>query len=102
MIVLLVMFAFGVSSTALMFKNQNLDSNLLRNVFFPAYFVIGGEYYTRNIIMKAASNLCTSDDWYLYSECPDQTGASVTLALYVLYLVFLNILLVNLLIAIFK
>jgi hypothetical protein len=37
-----------------------------------------------------------------YDTCPDYLGAQFTLALYVLYLVFLNILLVNLIIAIFK
>ena len=45
------MFAFGVSTQALMFPNQALDDNLLRSVFFPAFFIIGGEYYTRDTIM---------------------------------------------------
>jgi hypothetical protein len=52
LIVLLFMFAFGVSTQSLLYHNQNLDSKLLRNVFFPSYFVIGGEYYTRNSIMN--------------------------------------------------
>ena len=46
-------FAFGVSTQALMYFNQNLNSDLLKNVFFPAYFVIGGEYYTWDYILNA-------------------------------------------------
>ena len=41
------MFAFGVSTQALLYHNQKLDSNLLKSVFFPAFFFIGGEYYTK-------------------------------------------------------
>ncbi|CAF0980027.1 unnamed protein product [Brachionus calyciflorus] len=100
LIVLLFMFAFGVSTTALMFQNQALDKHLLKNVFLPAYFMIGGEYYTRTVIMDASSGQCS--DSSPYSECPEETGSSVALALYVIYLIFLNILLVNLLIAIFN
>ena len=49
-IILLVMFGFGICMQALMYHNAKLDANLLSNVFFPAYFVIGGQY-TRNTIM---------------------------------------------------
>jgi hypothetical protein len=34
----------------MMFGNQELNGNLLRQVFLPAFFIIGGEYYTRNIL----------------------------------------------------
>ena len=50
-IVLLFMFAFGISTQALMYHNQTLDSSLLQNVFFPAFFIIGGEYFTQELIM---------------------------------------------------
>ncbi|RNA09709.1 transient receptor potential cation channel subfamily M member 3 isoform X26 [Brachionus plicatilis] len=99
LIVLVFMFAFGISSTALMFENSELNINLVKNVFLPGYFMIGGEYYTLEEIMSAASGTCT--DTEVYEKCPDEIGASVALALYIIYLIFLNILLVNLLIAIF-
>ena len=51
LIVVLFMFAFGVSTQSLMYHNQPLDSELLKNVFFPSFFVIFKEYYTRNSIM---------------------------------------------------
>lgn len=112
-IVLVFMFAFGVSTQALLYHNQKLDINLLSNVFFPSYFMIGGEYYTRETIMTSAtceqsntsqianftySNLYGSSS----SDCPDPIGSNVALAIYVGYLIILNILLVNLLIAIFS
>jgi len=50
-IVLVFMFAFGVSTQSLMYHNQELDRQLLKNVFFPSYFIIAGEYYTRETIM---------------------------------------------------
>jgi hypothetical protein len=46
------MFAFGVSTQALMYPNQALDKALLNNIFFPSFFVIGGEYYTKDLIMS--------------------------------------------------
>ena len=39
---------------------------------------------------------------YTHDDCPDPHGAQVTLAIYVAYVIILNILLVNLLIAIFR
>ena len=44
-------FAFGVSTQSLLYHNMPLDRNLIKNVFFPAYFVIGGEYYTAESIL---------------------------------------------------
>ena len=39
------LLAVGVSTQALMYPNSDLDYDLLKNVFYPAYFIIGGEYY---------------------------------------------------------
>lgn len=50
-IILVFIFAFGVSTQSLLYHNMPLDSNLIKNVFFPAYFVIGGEYYTAESIL---------------------------------------------------
>lgn len=107
LIVVLFMFAFGVSTQALMYHNQDLNGKLLKNVFFPAYFIIGGEYYTRETIMGAdecqvQDTTRNVTDKYSADDCPEVVGANVSLALYVIYLLFLDILLVNLLIAIFK
>jgi hypothetical protein len=57
LIVLLVMFGFGIITQALMYPNAELNANLLKNIFFPAYFVTGGEYYTRSNIMNGMLEL---------------------------------------------
>ena len=49
------MFAFGVSTQALMYPNQELGKDVLKNIFFPSFFIIGGEYYTRDLIMSGNS-----------------------------------------------
>ncbi len=51
-ILILLVFAFGVSTQALMYPNQTLDRYLLKNVFFPGFFILGKEYYTREAIMS--------------------------------------------------
>jgi hypothetical protein len=37
------MFAFGVSTQALLYPNQDLDWALLGNVFLPSYFIMSGD-----------------------------------------------------------
>lgn len=51
-IVIVFIFAYGVATQALMYHNQELDLSLIKNVFFPAYFVIGGEYFEREKLME--------------------------------------------------
>jgi hypothetical protein len=53
-IVLVFMFAFGVSTQALLYPNQNLTSTVLGNVFLPSYFILSGDNYAlRKTIMYA-------------------------------------------------
>lgn len=133
---IIVIFAFGVTSQALMFPNQDLSSSLLGQIFLPAYFVIAGGYSLDNVyaainnnlignnsmkslvktlsienIYKGATcdslNLNTSISFSNYkynalSDCPNQTGAIVTLILVIFYIIILVVMLLNLLIAIFK
>jgi hypothetical protein len=52
LIIVLFMFAFGISSQSLMFPNSNLDSYLFRSVFFPAYFVSAGNYLSLSTVLN--------------------------------------------------
>jgi len=97
LVLVLVIFAFGVATQSLMYPNQRLDADLLKKVFFPTFFFLGHEHYTRHEIMNSAT--CSPDAG---TRCPDQLGASVSLALYVVYLIAINLFLTNLLIAILK
>ena len=106
LVILAFMFAFGVSTQGLMYHNVPVDLELVKNVFLPAFFIIGGEYYTKDDML--AVNYCEvndtsrySTDQYDHADCMDITGTPVALSIYVFYLLILNILLVNILIAIF-
>ena len=90
-----------------MYHNSLLNSDLLKNVFMPAFWVIGGDYYTKSLLLDPTdSSQCNPTNGSIYEyqagDCPNEVGANVSLAIFVLYLILLNILLVNLLIAIFK
>ncbi len=50
-IVLVFIFAYGVSTQSLMYHNQELSFDLLKNVFYPAYFLVVGDFYEREKIM---------------------------------------------------
>jgi hypothetical protein len=53
-IVLIFMLAFGVSTQALLYPNQDLDWVLLGNVFIPSYFIMSGDDYNiRSNILSA-------------------------------------------------
>ena len=43
--IIVFIFAFGVSTQALLFPNQNLDLTLLANIFYPSFLVITGSDY---------------------------------------------------------
>ena len=60
-IVIVFMLAFGVSTHALLFPNQDFNGSLLGNLFLPAYFIMSGDDYTiRDTIIKAISANLTS------------------------------------------
>jgi hypothetical protein len=53
-IVIIFMIAFGVSTQALLYPNQDLDWALLGNVFLPSYFIMSGDDYSiRSNILSA-------------------------------------------------
>ena len=55
------MFAFGVSTQALLYPNQELSAILLGNAFIPAYFIIVGDNYSiRGTILSAIRGLTSN------------------------------------------
>ena len=54
------MFAFGVSTQGLMYHNMPLDLELVKNMFLPAFWVIGGEYI--NVDNMLAVDSCQIND----------------------------------------
>ena len=55
-----------------------------------------------NLIKAGTCNSSTDLSSSGQEFCPDEIGADISLAIYVPYIIFLNIMLINLLIAIFK
>ncbi len=43
--IIVFIFAFGVSTQALLFPNQNLDLTLLANIFYPSFLLMTGSDY---------------------------------------------------------
>ena len=41
-IVIVVIFAFGISIQSLLFPNQDLNFKLLGEIFLPSYFIMAG------------------------------------------------------------
>jgi len=106
-IILLYMFTYSIVSHALQFHNSVPSIELLKDIFFPGYFILGGEHYKLADMRDATSNQCYQNytslaDFSTDQTCPEPNGAQVSLALYVFYLLFMLILIQNLLIAIFS
>jgi hypothetical protein len=53
LLIVLFMFAFGISYQALQYHNVPLNWMLFKNVFLTAFFVIAGEYYTRDTMINS-------------------------------------------------
>ena len=67
-IIWLFIFAFGVSTQALMYPNQTLSITVLKNVFFPAFFVLGGDFYTSDLIMSGNFDFNSANLAFILSE----------------------------------
>ena len=53
-IVIIFILAFGISTQALLYPNQELDPRLLGNIFLPAYFILSGDdFKIRETIMSS-------------------------------------------------
>ncbi|RNA33304.1 transient receptor potential cation channel subfamily M member 4-like, partial [Brachionus plicatilis] len=106
-IVLAFLMAFGISYHALNYHNIRPSLDLVKNFFLPSFFIIPQEYYTVDSLLEADTcEVNKTDrvltDEYSLDDCVDKEGSQVALALYTIYTVFISVLMVNLLIAIFS
>jgi hypothetical protein len=105
-LIVISMFAFGVSTYALQYHNNIPSYSLLKAVFFPGYFVFAGEFYTLHDMREAPDSSCFQNftsimDFTENRDCIEPVGSQVGIAIYVIYLLYMYFLIVNLLIAIF-
>ena len=56
LIILVFIFAFGISMQSLMHPNKKIGSRLLKNIFYPSFFVLAGEYgeHSGNFLLSMA------------------------------------------------
>ncbi|VEN52666.1 unnamed protein product, partial [Callosobruchus maculatus] len=91
-LLLIVLMSFGVSRQAILFPDQEASWTIARDVFLEPYFMLYGEVYADKIDPP-----CGIDE-----EEPCRTGRWITPAIMSIYLLVANILLINLLIAVFN
>lgn len=92
-LLLVVLMSFGVSRQSILFPNEEANWSLIRDVYFQPYFMLYGEVFADDIDPPCG-------------ESPDQkpcvTGHWLTPITMSMYLLIANILLINLLIAVFN
>ncbi|KAJ4923406.1 hypothetical protein JOQ06_000739 [Pogonophryne albipinna] len=98
-IMLVVLMSFGVAKQAILHPDEEPTWRLARNIFYMPYWMIYGEVFADSIDSPCGDNLYDEDGKKLPPCIP---GAGLTPALMACYLLVANILLVNLLIAVFN
>uniref|UniRef100_A0A8C5A965 Transient receptor potential cation channel, subfamily M, member 1b n=1 Tax=Gadus morhua TaxID=8049 RepID=A0A8C5A965_GADMO len=98
-IMLVVLMSFGVSRQAILHPDEEPTWRLARNIFYMPYWMIYGEVFADSIDPPCGEHLYDEDGKKLPPCIP---GAWLTPALMAGYLLVANILLVNLLIAVFN
>ncbi|CAH1966853.1 unnamed protein product [Acanthoscelides obtectus] len=91
-LLLIVLMSFGVSRQAILFPDQEPSWMIARDVFLEPYFMLYGEVYADKI-----DPTCGGE-----GEEPCRTGKWITPTIMSIYLLVANILLINLLIAVFN
>ncbi|XP_075981587.1 transient receptor potential cation channel, subfamily M isoform X3 [Anticarsia gemmatalis] len=92
-LLLVVLMSFGVARQAILYPEQEASWYLIREVFFQPYFMLYGEVFAGDI-----DPVCGMDN--LDHKCV--TGRWITPIAMTIYLLVANILLINLLIAVFN
>uniref|UniRef100_A0A665TI38 Transient receptor potential cation channel subfamily M member 1 n=1 Tax=Echeneis naucrates TaxID=173247 RepID=A0A665TI38_ECHNA len=104
-IMLVVLMSFGVARQAILHPDEEPTWRLARNIFYMPYWMIYGEVFADSIDRKTRVHTPCGDN--MYDEDgkklpPCIPGAWLTPAIMACYLLVANILLVNLLIAVFN
>uniref|UniRef100_A0AAY4EE23 Transient receptor potential cation channel subfamily M member 1 n=1 Tax=Denticeps clupeoides TaxID=299321 RepID=A0AAY4EE23_9TELE len=98
-IMLVVLMSFGVARQAILHPDEEPTWRLARNIFYMPYWMIYGEVFADSIDPPCGENKYDEDGKKLPPCIP---GAWLTPAIMACYLLVANILLVNLLIAVFN
>ncbi|XP_077105171.1 transient receptor potential cation channel subfamily M member 3 isoform X3 [Ranitomeya variabilis] len=100
-IMLVVLMSFGVARQSILFPSEEPSWKLAKNIFYMPYWMIYGEVFADQIDPPCGYNE-TTEDGKIVQLPPCKTGAWIVPAIMACYLLVANILLVNLLIAVFN
>ena len=122
LIMVVFLLAYGVAQQAILFPNEGPSWALIPKILFRPYFQVYGELFIEDVDYASKSSskqnidstatILTHIYLFILSAAPDQTafstprynayGGSLVTFIMAFYLLVANILLLNLLIAIFK
>ncbi|WKX88624.1 hypothetical protein Q1695_008339 [Nippostrongylus brasiliensis] len=101
-LLLVTLMAFGVSRQAITFPHEKWNWLLVRNIFYKPYFMLYGEVYAGEI------DTCGDEEWKAFRKGGTSEGTNcvpggwIPPVLMTIFLLVANILLINMLIAIFN
>ncbi|XP_071503597.1 transient receptor potential cation channel subfamily M member 5-like [Diadema antillarum] len=100
-ILVIFLLSYGIASQAILYPNQEDPVDVFKGILYRAYFQVFGELYL-DVIMGPEG--CTRNETMIeegnYSPCPDNSWTG--LILLAVYMLISNVLLLNLLIAMFS
>lgn len=107
------MIAYGVTSRAMYNYNQNSNTDdltfdgrsVFRNIIYPVYYLMYGSTDGELAALDRKISILNNSfkiDFFLLVENPDASTAIATQVLLAFHMLFVNILLINLLIAMFR
>lgn len=86
--------AYGVTTQSTLYPGNKLNLQLIRNVINKAYWTIYGDL---RILNEISTDSCVGK-----VDCPKYSGILFTYFALIIYVIVANVLLINLLIAIFR
>ncbi|XP_066299867.1 transient receptor potential cation channel subfamily M member-like 2 isoform X2 [Branchiostoma lanceolatum] len=102
-ILIIFILAYGVASQAILYPNETRVGTVLQGIFHKSYFQIYGELFLEEIMNDGFT--CEADDATAIANntqrCPSEIGTYLVPVLLGLYMLVTNVLLLNLLIAMF-
>ncbi|KAI8496650.1 Transient receptor putative cation channel sub M member 2 [Branchiostoma belcheri] len=102
-ILIIFILAYGIASQSILYPNESRVETVLRGIFHKAYFQIYGELFLEEIMNDRFT--CEANDSLAIAtnqqRCPSEAGTYVVPVLLGLYMLVTNVLLLNLLIAMF-
>jgi hypothetical protein len=96
---LIFVISFGVITHSSMYPNSKLNFNLFKSMIYKAYFPIFGEMSILDDFEK--SDQCSNNN-DSHESCPQKSGVVFSFYILIFYMIIANVLLINLLIAMFS